>query len=177
MVGENRPGSAPGEGIGPVPGDAPGPWRVSGPPPAGGFPGRTGGKPGSGPDATSLYDAAGNLIAPDWRVTPSGLTGRSFTVSSPDDWWRARAVGLTVAHVVLSGPGGELSLNRRDGGRGREIVDVGERRLVARTKLDRGLVVVEIVGGSPDAAGVDAGLLAAAAFACAHLDGPARLMG
>ena len=124
-----------------------------------------------------LYDAAGSLIAADWRVTPAGLTGRSFTVSSPDEWWRARAVGLTVARVVVSGPGGELSLNRRDGERGRVIVDVAERRLVARTKVAGGVVVVEIVGGDPDAAGVDAGLLAAAVFACAHLDGPARLMG
>ncbi|MFD5867804.1 hypothetical protein ACFWGD_04200 [Corynebacterium sp. NPDC060344] len=131
----------------------------------------------SGAGGRVLCDAAGAPIAADWRVTPSGLTGRSFTVSSPDEWWRARAVGLTVAHVVLSGPGGELSLNRRDGERGRDIVDVAERRLVARTKVERGRVAVEIVGGDPDGAGVDAGLLAAAAFACAHLDGTARLMG
>ena len=124
-----------------------------------------------------LYDAAGSPLAVGWRVTPGGLTGRSFTVSSPDAWWRVRAVGLTVAHMVISGPGGELSLNRRDGERGRDVVAVDERRLVARTKLSRGRVVVEIVGGGPDAAGVDPELLAAASFACAHLDGPARLLG
>lgn len=170
MVSGDRPGRVPGEGLGPVPGGAPGPWRVSGVPSAG----RGGAGAGSG---SSLYDADGVLIAAGWRVTPSGLTGRSFTVSSPEEWWRARAVGLTVAHVLVSGPGGELSLNRRDGERGRDVVDVAERRLVARTRLVRGRVVVEIVGGSPEDAGVDAGLLAAAAFACAHLDGPARLMG
>lgn len=170
MVGGDRPGRVPGEGVGPVPGGAPGPWRVSGVVSAG----RSG--VGSGQGGV-LYDADGVVIAAGWRVTPSGLSGRTFTVSSPGDWWRARTVGLTVAHVVVSGPGGELSLRRRDGGRGRDVVDVGARRLVARTRVDGGEVVVEIVGGDPDAAGVDAGLLAAAAFACAHADGAARLMG
>lgn len=162
MVRDARPGGVPGEGHGPIPGDAAGPWRVSGEPSSGGG---------------SLYDAAGSPLSVGWRVTPGGLTGRSFTVSSPDAWWRVRAVGLTVAHMVISGPGGELSLNRRDGERGRDVVAVDERRLVARTKLSRGRVVVEIVGGGPDAAGVDPELLAAASFACAHLDGPARLLG
>ncbi|WP_295626729.1 hypothetical protein [uncultured Corynebacterium sp.] len=149
----------PGDDSGIIRGDAPGPWRVEG-----------------GSRGRVLYDGTGAALARDWRVTANGITGRSFTVSSPEQWWRVRSVGLTVSHLIVSGPGGELSLNRDDGRRGRDIVDVGERRLIARSKSTSDDIVVEVVGGSPDAAGVDADLLAAAALACAHVDGPGKLM-
>lgn len=180
MDANDRSGGVAGAGFVPVRRDAPGPWRVEG---AGT---RIGAAPG-GPARRVLYDASGAAIASEWAVTPNGLSGRTVTVSAPPfasasedsrpgPTWVARSVGLTVSHLLIEGPGGALSLNRRDGGRGRDIIDVGERRFVARTKLVRGAVVVEIAGGSAESAGVDADLLAAAAFTCAHVDGPGRLM-
>lgn len=164
MDDRERPGCGPARGPAPVPADAPGPWRVAGEPPA-------------APGGAVLYDATGDLIADGWTVVPSGLTGRTFSVSSPGNRWSARTVGLTVSRVVVAGPGGELGLNRRPGELGRDIVDVANRRLVARTRPRRDGVIVEIVGGDAAAAGVDPELLAAAAVACAHMDGRPRLMG
>ena len=157
-----------------VSGGAPGPWRVSG---------------------RVVLDASGAPVFRGWRVEKVGLTGRRFSVLADDgSAWSVRTIGVTVAQLLVEGPGGVLSLNRRAGSRDRDVVFLGdrpgsvdssaesgfrasERRFVGRTRVRRGKLVLEIVGGSPDAAGVDGRLLAAACAVCGHVDASRDLRG
>lgn len=150
-------------------GSAPGPWRVS--------------------DGV-VRDAAGVPVCRDWRIEKAGLTGRNFAVLSDDgEVYSVRTVGITVSQLVLEGPGGVMSLNRRSGTRGRDLIYLGDsgtpsdrlrssdRRLVGRSEWGRGRINIEIAGGSADAAEVDPELLVAAALVCDHVDGAGQLMG
>ena len=90
-----------------VSGGAPGPWRVSG---------------------RVVLDASGAPVFRGWRVEKVGLTGRRFSVLADDgSAWSVRTIGVTVAQLLVEGPGGVLSLNRRAGSRDRDVVFLGDR--------------------------------------------------
>lgn len=142
-----------------------------------------------------VFDASGAPVFRGWRVEKAGLSGRRFSVlSDGGSSWSVRPIGVTVAQLLVEGPGGVLSLNRRAGSRDRDLVFLGDRRgsvdssgesafrasarrFVGRTRVRRGKLVLEIVGGSPAAAGVDGLLLAAACAVCGHVDASRDLRG